>query len=82
MYISLVRSATLRCTLVDMTEDETISVADLRRDIADVLNKAVQGEATVVTNRGRPVAALIPMADYNALRRPRPVTQPSPPKAE
>jgi prevent-host-death family protein len=82
MYISLVSSATLRCTLVDMNEDETISVADLRRDIADVLNKAVQGEATVVTNRGRPVAALIPMADYKALKRLGPVVQPSPPKAE
>ncbi len=38
-----------------------MSVADVRRQFADVLNSAaVRGRITYVTNRGRRIAAIVP----------------------
>lgn len=47
----------------DMTERVEISVKDLRATLADVLNAAaVHGQITWVTNRGRVVAAVVPVS--------------------
>ncbi|MEV4468890.1 type II toxin-antitoxin system prevent-host-death family antitoxin [Nonomuraea sp. NPDC049421] len=43
-------------------ESEEMSVADARRLFADVLNDAaVRGRITYITNRGRRVAAIVPV---------------------
>ncbi|MEV4077454.1 type II toxin-antitoxin system prevent-host-death family antitoxin [Nonomuraea fuscirosea] len=43
-------------------EPEEMSVADARRLFADVLNDAaVRGRITYITNRGRRVAAIVPV---------------------
>lgn len=38
------------------------SVADTRQNLADVLNDAVRGRTTYITNRGRRIAAVVPLA--------------------
>ncbi|WP_433230616.1 type II toxin-antitoxin system prevent-host-death family antitoxin [Actinomadura formosensis] len=43
-------------------EPEEMSVADARRQFADVLNTAaVRGRITYITNRGRRIAAIVPV---------------------
>jgi prevent-host-death family protein len=48
-----------------------ISVSDLRVKIADVVNAtAVDGQITYITNRGRRIAAIVPVRDGDeAVRR-------------
>ncbi|MDF2707067.1 MAG: Antitoxin Phd YefM, type toxin-antitoxin system [Nonomuraea muscovyensis] len=42
---------------------DELSVAEVRKSFADVLNEAaVRGQITYVTNRGRRVAAVVPVA--------------------
>lgn len=44
-------------------ESEEMSVADARRQFADVLNDAaVRGRITYITNRGRRIAAIVPLS--------------------
>lgn len=45
----------------------TVSVREARAHLAEVIDKAVAGEATVITRNGEPAAALIPIAHYDAL---------------
>ncbi len=48
-------------TLTFMKSEE-MSVADARRQFADVLNDAaVRGRITYITNRGRRIAAIVPV---------------------
>jgi len=46
---------------------ESFSVREARTHLAEVIDKAVAGVATVITRNGEPVAALIPMHEYDAL---------------
>ncbi|WP_328772335.1 type II toxin-antitoxin system Phd/YefM family antitoxin [Streptomyces sp. NBC_00286] len=46
---------------------ETKSIREARAGFASILDKAEAGEATVITRNGTPVAALVPMPDYDAL---------------
>jgi prevent-host-death family protein len=47
-----------------------VSVAELRQDLADVLNRAeYRGERFVVHRRGKVAAALIPIEDLELLER-------------
>ena len=46
---------------------ESSSIREARAGFASVLSKAEAGEATVITRSGKPVAALVPMSDYDAL---------------
>ena len=48
------------------------SVADLRSDLAAALRRAEGGEAVEVTRRGRPVAVLLGLPQYERLRSARP----------
>jgi prevent-host-death family protein len=41
--------------------DAEMSVAELRANIAEVLNAAIRGRTTYITNRGRRVAAVVPL---------------------
>lgn len=50
------------CTLADVADEAELSVRELRANLAEVLNAAaVRGQVTYVTNRGRRVAAVVPV---------------------
>jgi prevent-host-death family protein len=49
-----------------MTED-TVTVREARAHLADHINRAEEGTPTVITRNGEPVAAVVPIADFNAL---------------
>jgi prevent-host-death family protein len=44
-----------------------MSVRDARAHFADVITSAENGTPTVITRAGRPVAAVVPMEDFEAL---------------
>ncbi|MFF7153730.1 type II toxin-antitoxin system prevent-host-death family antitoxin [Streptomyces sp. NPDC008139] len=46
---------------------DIVTVREARANLAEAIDKAVAGEATVITRNGQPAAALIPIADYDAL---------------
>lgn len=46
---------------------------DARNQFPRLLEAAEEGQSTVITKRGRPVAALIPIDDYAALVRQAPL---------
>ncbi|WP_282701962.1 type II toxin-antitoxin system Phd/YefM family antitoxin [Streptomyces sp. CC219B] len=46
---------------------DSLSIREARAGFASILSKAEAGEATVITRNGTPVAALVPMPDYDAL---------------
>ena len=62
-----------------MTQAKDSSVAtrgaeDARNELPQLLQAAEQGRATVITRRGRPVAALVPMSVYEkATQRQQPL---------
>lgn len=47
--------------------DESVSVREARASLAKLLDQAEDGEPTVITRGGTPVAAIVPMEEYNAL---------------
>lgn len=49
-----------------MTEN-TVTVREARAHLADHINRAEEGTPTVITRNGEPVAAVVPIADFNAL---------------
>lgn len=44
-------------------------VEDTRSQLPSLIDAAERGSATVITRRGKPVAALVPLEDYAPLRR-------------
>jgi prevent-host-death family protein len=49
-----------------MTEN-TATVRDARAHFAEHINQAEEGTPTVITRNGAPVAAVVPIADFEAL---------------
>jgi prevent-host-death family protein len=49
-----------------MTEN-TVTVLEARAHLADHINRAEEGVPTVITRNGAPVAAVVPIADFEAL---------------
>ncbi|MGW2408859.1 type II toxin-antitoxin system Phd/YefM family antitoxin [Streptomyces sp. NPDC001739] len=47
--------------------ESTVTVREARAHLADPINRAEQGTPTVITRKGVPVAAVVPIADLNAL---------------
>lgn len=47
--------------------ENAVTVREARAHLADHINRAEQGASTVITRNGAPVAALVPIADFNAL---------------
>ncbi|MGW4034329.1 type II toxin-antitoxin system Phd/YefM family antitoxin [Streptomyces sp. NPDC004838] len=45
----------------------TVTVREARAHLADHINRAEEGTPTVITRNGEPVAAVVPIADFNAL---------------
>ncbi len=56
------------CTLDRMTEN-TVTVRDARAHLAEHINRAEEGTPTVITRNGAPVAAVVPIADFEALEQ-------------
>ncbi len=55
-----------------MTVAGTVNSREVRRILRDLLDAAYQGDSdTVIERNGRPVAALIPFEDYEALQAER-----------
>jgi len=46
---------------------------EARNQLPDLLDAAENGHSTIITRRGRPVAALIPIAAYDATARQEPL---------
>ncbi|MHC5905100.1 type II toxin-antitoxin system Phd/YefM family antitoxin [Streptomyces sp. S6] len=49
--------------------DDAVSVSRARVDLSLLVDRAEAGEPTVITRRGVPVAAIVPMGEYDALER-------------
>ncbi|MFD3551437.1 type II toxin-antitoxin system Phd/YefM family antitoxin [Streptomyces goshikiensis] len=47
--------------------ENAVTVREARAHLADHINRAEQGAPTLITRNGTPVAALVPIADFNAL---------------
>ncbi|MFE1960128.1 type II toxin-antitoxin system Phd/YefM family antitoxin [Streptomyces sp. NPDC059479] len=47
--------------------DFSVTVREARAHLADHINRAEQGTPTVITRNGVPVAAVVPIADFDAL---------------
>ncbi|MFD3910484.1 type II toxin-antitoxin system Phd/YefM family antitoxin [Streptomyces sp. NPDC058603] len=47
--------------------ENPVTVREARAHLADHINRAEQGTPTVITRNGAPVAALVPIADFEAL---------------
>jgi prevent-host-death family protein len=50
-----------------MSDDSAMSVRDVRAHLAGVITRAQNGSPTVITRSGEPVAAVVPIEDYNVL---------------
>ncbi|MGW0829999.1 type II toxin-antitoxin system Phd/YefM family antitoxin [Streptomyces prunicolor] len=46
---------------------DAMNIREARAGFSRLLSKAEAGEATVITRNGTPVAALVPMSEYDAL---------------
>ncbi|MCW8219197.1 MULTISPECIES: type II toxin-antitoxin system Phd/YefM family antitoxin [Streptomyces] len=47
--------------------ENTVTVREARAHLADHINRAEEGTPTVITRNGEPVAAVVPIADFDAL---------------
>ncbi len=47
--------------------ENIVTAREARARLADHINRAEEGTPTVITRNGEPVAAVVPIADFNAL---------------
>ncbi|MFJ3825296.1 type II toxin-antitoxin system Phd/YefM family antitoxin [Streptomyces nodosus] len=47
--------------------DNTVTVREARAHLAEHINRAEEGTPTVITRNGVPVAAVVPITDFQAL---------------
>jgi prevent-host-death family protein len=48
-------------------DDIRMNVRDVRANLAGVITRAQNGSPTVITRNGEPVAAVVPIEDFNVL---------------
>jgi prevent-host-death family protein len=48
-------------------DDSRMNVRDVRAHLAEVLTRAQNGSPTVIMRNGEPVAAVVPIEDFNVL---------------
>jgi prevent-host-death family protein len=48
-------------------DDSMMNVRDVRANLASVLARAQNGSPTVIVRNGQPVAAVVPIEDFNVL---------------
>ena len=58
---------TCTCVRWVLMDESAVTVREARAHLADHINRAEQGTPTIITRNGAPVAALVPIADFNAL---------------
>jgi len=46
---------------------------EARNQLPELLDAAAQGRSTIITRRGRPIAALVPLETYKAAVRQQPI---------
>jgi prevent-host-death family protein len=51
----------------DSDDDSKMSVRDARGHFAALITRAQNGSPTVITRNGKPVAAVVPIEDFNVL---------------
>jgi prevent-host-death family protein len=61
-------SSLTRCTLMKIPHKGS---EEARNELPALLEDAEDGRATIITRRGRPVAALVPLAQYRVSHRQR-----------
>jgi prevent-host-death family protein len=49
--------------------DNTVTVREARAHLAEHINRAEEGTPTVITRNGAPVAAVVPITDFEALEK-------------
>jgi prevent-host-death family protein len=64
---ALARVHNFRYTSAMEESESQLSVRDARAHLAEVITRAQNGTPTVITRNGQPVAAVVPIEDYNAL---------------
>lgn len=65
------QSAQKLAKLLSKDKSNYVSVAELRHNSANVVSRAANGgERIVLTRNRKPVAAIVPIADFNALTKP------------
>ncbi|CAL9446252.1 hypothetical protein SUDANB171_02334 [Streptomyces sp. enrichment culture] len=47
--------------------NDSVSIREARAQLAALINRVEAGDATVITRNGAPVAALVPIHEYEAL---------------
>lgn len=52
-----------------MAKVEHKSAKEARNQLSKLLDGAAEGRSTIITRRGRPAAALVPLETYNAAAR-------------
>lgn len=52
-----------------MTKVERRGAEEARNQLPDLLEAAAKGRSTIITRRGRPIAALVPLDTYSAAGR-------------
>ena len=57
-----------------MAKVEHRGAEEARNQLPDLLDAAAEGRSTIITRRGRPIAALVPIDTYNATGRQQPLT--------
>ena len=57
-----------------MAKVEHRGAEEARNQLPDLLDAAAEGRSTIITRRGRPIAALVPIDTYNTTSRQQPLT--------
>lgn len=66
----LVQTSKKLAKLLEINKSMYVTAADLRHNSAEVLSRvAIGGERIVLTRNRKPVAALIPMEDFESLKK-------------
>lgn len=52
------------CTVGQMSKVDQKGAEDARNRLPELLEAASQGKSTIITRRGEPVAALVPIGDF------------------
>jgi len=66
---STLPECTSPCTLIEMSK--RYSIAEARRNLPTLVNEAESGAEVQLTRRGRPVAIVVSIEEYERLKAPR-----------
>lgn len=61
------------CTVSEVRKTRQKGAEEARNQLPDLLAAAEAGQSTIITKRGRPVAALVPIEAYRATMKQQPL---------